>query len=143
MPAKIIQLKSNEEIITCFPLMQQLRPQLDQAQFLDLVTEAIKVDRYHLFALLSKENIVSVIGFKPMTTLYYGRFIWVCDLVTHVDYRSKGYGEKLLNFTESWAKDHQYTSIALSSGMQRTDAHRFYQQKMHYGKVSYVFKKDI
>ncbi|TFB12835.1 GNAT family N-acetyltransferase, partial [Filobacillus milosensis] len=32
---------------------------------------------------------------------------------------------------------------ALSSGLQRTDAHRFYEDRMDYDKVSYVFKSSL
>ncbi|HWO98810.1 MAG TPA: GNAT family N-acetyltransferase, partial [Bacillus sp. (in: firmicutes)] len=75
--------------------------------------------------------------------LYYGRFVWVCDLVTDSDKRSKGYGEKLLTYVHEWAKENNYESVALSSGLQRTDAHRFYEDKMKYDKVSYVFKASL
>lgn len=78
-----------------------------------------------------------------MITLYYGRFVWVCDLVTDNNKRSNGYGDKLLSYVHEWAKENGYQSVALSSGLQRTDAHRFYEEKMGYDKVSYVFKKNL
>jgi len=86
-------------------------------------------------------EIVAVMGFKPMITLYYGRFVMVYDLVTDKDKRSNGYGEKLLAYVHEWAKEKAYESVALSSGLQRIDAHRFYEEKMDYDKVSNVFKK--
>lgn len=78
-----------------------------------------------------------------MITLYYGRFVWVCDLVSDANVRSKGYGDKLLTYVQNWAKENHYESVALSSGLQRTDAHRFYEKKMGYDKVSFVFKKNL
>ena len=96
-----------------------------------------------MFALFDDNDIVAVIGFQPMITLYYGRFIWVCDLVTDANKRSEGYGEKLLSYTHKWAIENKYESVALSSGLQRTDAHRFYENKMDYSKVSYVFKASL
>jgi hypothetical protein len=36
-----------------------------------------------------------------------------------------------------------YESVALSSGLQRTNAHRFYENKMDHNKVSYVFKSTL
>jgi GNAT superfamily N-acetyltransferase len=85
----------------------------------------------------------AVTGFMPMITLYNGRFIWVCDLVTDPDQRSKGYGEALLSYVENWAKDNGYNIVSLSSGLQREAAHRFYEEKMEYDKVSYVFLKKV
>ncbi|MFD1361561.1 GNAT family N-acetyltransferase [Lentibacillus salinarum] len=139
----INELQSQEEILEAFPVMNQLRTHLDEATYLDLVTEAKEKDMYRLFALYDQEEIVAVTGFKPMITLYYGRFVWVCDLVTDSSKRSNGYGERLLSYVHKWAKENGYESVALSSGLKRTDAHRFYEERMDYGKVSYVFKKPL
>ncbi|WP_340372133.1 GNAT family N-acetyltransferase [Peribacillus sp. FSL E2-0218] len=139
----IKELKLRNEIIEAFPIMKQLRTHLDEGTYLELVMEAQEVDRYKMLALFDDEKIVAVTGFKAMTTLYYGRFVWVCDLVTDINIRSKGYGEKLLTYVHEWAKENKYESVALSSGLQRTDAHRFYEDKMNYDKVSYVFKTPL
>ncbi|ARJ39361.1 acetyltransferase [Sporosarcina ureae] len=139
----IRELQSQKEILEAFPVMNQLRTHLDEKAYLDLVTEAKEKDMYRLFALYDQGEIVAVTGFKPMITLYYGRFVWVCDLVTDKNKRSNGYGEKLLAYVHEWAKENAYESVALSSGLQRTDAHRFYEEKMDYDKVSYVFKKPL
>ncbi|MFC5602512.1 GNAT family N-acetyltransferase [Sporosarcina koreensis] len=139
----IKELHSEKEILEAFPVMNQLRTHLDEKAYLDLVLEAKEKDMYRLFALYNQEEIVAVTGFKPMITLYYGRFVWVCDLVTDNSKRSNGYGEKLLSYVHEWAKDYGYNSVALSSGLQRTEAHRFYEEKMDYDKVSYVFKKQL
>ena len=139
----IKELHSRDEIIEAFPVMEQLRTHLDENTYLDLVLDAQENDSYKMFALFNNDKIVAVTGFKPMITLYYGRFVWVCDLVTDAQIRSKGYGEKLLTYVHEWAKENNYESVALSSGLQRTDAHHFYEDKMDYDKVSYVFKKSL
>jgi len=136
----IKELQSREDIIKAFPVMKQLRTHLDECTYLELVIDARENDRYKMYALLDNNEIVAVIGFKPMITLSSGKFIWVCDLVTDTTLRSKGYGEKLLTYLEGWAIENNYESISLSSGLQRTDAHRFYENKMNYDKASYVFK---
>lgn len=139
----IYELTSQAEILKAYPIMHQLRTHLDEKAYLDLVMEAKEKDMYRLFALSDQDEIVAVIGFKPMITLYYGRFIWVCDLVVDQHKRSKSYGEKLLSYVEDWATNNGYENVALSSGLQRADAHRFYDEKMGYDKVSYVFKKTL
>ncbi len=143
MSTSIKELQSRKEITSAFPVMKQLRTHLDESSYLKLVIEARDKEGYKMFALFDKENMVAVIGFQPMTTLYYGRFIWVCDLVTDTHHRSKGYGEQLLSFVQQWAKESHYDNIALSSGLQRAEAHRFYQEKMGYDKVSYVFQASL
>ncbi|AGK54435.1 GNAT family N-acetyltransferase [Bacillus sp. 1NLA3E] len=139
----IKELQSQNEMLEAFPVMKQLRTHLDENTYLELVIEAQEKDRYKMFALFDGDEIVAVTGFKPMITLYYGRFVWVCDLVTDNNKRSKGYGEKLLTYVHKWAKENNYENIALSSGLQRKDAHRFYEDKMKYDKVSYVFKRSL
>ena len=139
----IKQIETEEEIIAVFPVAKQLRTHLDQDTFLELVLEAQVKQGYSMYALYNGEEPVSFIGFMPMTTLYYGRFIWICDLVTDEQHRSKGFGEQLLRHVEEWAKEKGYNSIALSSGLERLDTHRFYDSKMNYDKVSYVFKKPL
>ena len=139
----IKELQSRNEVIEAFPVMRQLRTHLDESSYLELVSEAQEKEGYKMFALFDGNDIVAVIGFQPMITLYYGRFIWVCDLVTDVNKRSEGYGEKLLSYVHNWARENNYESVALSSGLQRIDAHRFYENKMNYDKVSYVFKASL
>jgi GNAT superfamily N-acetyltransferase len=139
----IEELKSEEEVLTAFPIIKQLRTNLDEETYLSLVMEAQLKEGYKLYALYDQNQMVSCIGFMPMITLYYGRFVWVCDLVTDQNVRSKGYGKALLSFVESWGKENGYQNIALSSGLQRIDAHRFYENKVNYEKVSYVFKKKL
>lgn len=139
----IIELKSEEEWRRVYPLMHQLREQLDEEEYLNLVRDASLNENYHLFALCVENRAVSLAGFKPMTTLYYGKFIWVCDLVTDESERSKGYGKRLIQFVHTWSKKHRYFTVALSSGLQRKEAHRFYETKAGYARVSYVFKKIL
>ncbi|MEY8743234.1 GNAT family N-acetyltransferase, partial [Bacillales bacterium AN1005] len=74
---------------------------------------------------------------------YNGRFTWVCDLVTDNSYRSKGYGEALIEYVQNWSKENGFDIVSLSSGLQRKDAHRFYEQKMGYNKTSYVYLKRV
>jgi GNAT superfamily N-acetyltransferase len=100
-------------------------------------------DKYQLAALYEDKKIIAVTGFMPMITLYNGRFIWVCDLVTDENHRSKGHGKTLLSYVENWGLEHDFNIISLSSGLQRKDAHRFYMDKMEYNQVSYVFLKNL
>ncbi|WP_373420493.1 GNAT family N-acetyltransferase [Halobacillus sp. Marseille-P3879] len=141
--AEIKELQTDEEIKSSFPVMKQLRTHLNLKDYTSLVKEAMEKDMYRLYGQFEEGNMVAVTGFKPMITLYYGRFIWVCDLVVREDLRSSGYGEKLLSFVHQWAEENNYENIALSSGLQREKAHRFYEEKMGYNRVSYVFKKNI
>lgn len=138
----IVEL-TEEDAASAYPVVKQLRDHLDEESYFELVKEAMANEGYRMFGLVNGDLLVSVIGLMPMTTLYDGRAIWVSDLVTAEMQRSKGYGGILLEFAEEWAKDHGYGKITLSSGLQREDAHRFYEEKMNYSKKSCVFKKTL
>ncbi|MDD9149092.1 GNAT family N-acetyltransferase [Sporolactobacillus sp. CQH2019] len=137
------ELKSEEEWRKAYSVMHQLRTHLDLKTYLELVAYACRHGGYRLFALYEGEKLVSVAGLMPMTTLYYGKFIWIGDLVTDERMRSKGYGSRLLDFIHTWAAGQGYSIVALSSGLQRKEAHRFYREKMGYDPVSYVFKNEL
>ena len=136
-------LTKKEEWLEAFPVMKQLRTQLDLPSYLNLVEESINKENYQLVALYSEDKMVALCGFMPMITLYNGKFIWVCDLVTDASHRSNGFGMALLQFIEEWAKENGFPIVSLSSGLQRKDAHRFYEEKMDYDKVSFVFLKSM
>jgi GNAT superfamily N-acetyltransferase len=86
---------------------------------------------------------MALAGIAIRTNFYYGKYLYVYDLVTTESGRSKGYGKALLDAMEVLARAESCDTIALSSGFQRVDAHRFYEDKMGYDRVSYVFKKEL
>ncbi|WP_347860804.1 GNAT family N-acetyltransferase [Salimicrobium sp. PL1-032A] len=140
----IVELKTKKEITQAFAVVNELRTNLDLNKYLELVTEAMETDNYHMFAMMEEEEMVAIAGFKPMISLYYGRFVWVDDLVVTSEKRNNGYGEIMLHFVEQWAAQNKYDHVALSSGLEQTVSHKFYQEKMDYDKASYVFlKKNV
>ncbi|MCE9569835.1 MAG: GNAT family N-acetyltransferase [Rhodocyclales bacterium] len=63
---------------------------------------------------------------RVIENTYEGRRLYVDDLVTDEAHRSRGIGRTLLRHLERHARDLQCDVLALDSGTQRTDAHRFY-----------------
>lgn len=139
---EIEELQTREEWQEAFHVMRELRTNLDEQAYLDLLTNMVK-EGYRLFALRNSGVIVSLAGISILTNFSYGRYTWVQDLVTTSSARSKGYGSRLLEFIEDVARRENCRVVALSSGLERTDAHRFYQKQMNYDNTSYVFKKTV
>nr|WP_179115748.1 GNAT family N-acetyltransferase [Bacillus sonorensis] len=137
------EIQSETERKEVYPVMKQLRPHLDESAFLELVETLQKTENYKLLALYSNDVPVSLAGFSKRVTLNQGAHVWVEDLVTCEKHRSKGYGKQLLSAVEEWAKQQGCRSVALSSGTQRRDAHRFYEEKMKYNKASYLYRKPL
>ena len=74
----------------------------------------------------SEQIIRAVAGFRCGENLAYGKFMYVDDLVTNSDDRSKGYGKLLFDWLVAAAKKQGCQVLALDSGVQRFDAHRIY-----------------
>ena len=140
--AKIVELESSAEWREAFPVMQQLRTHLDEETFVESVAE-MQVDGYRLFALRVAGEIVALAGVRLATNMYYGRHLWVDELVTDESRRSQGYGARLLSFLEDWAADRDCELLALSSGLQRTDAHRFYEETAEMDRRSYIYSQSL
>lgn len=122
--------------------MHELRTQLTARQYLELLQE-MTAQGYELWALNDDGDTKALAGIAFRTNLYYGRYVYVFDLVTKSSERSVGYGASLLNYIEELAVQRECDVVALSSGLERIDAHRFYETKMGYEKVSFVFKKEL
>jgi GNAT superfamily N-acetyltransferase len=139
---EITELQSEAEFKEAFPVMKELRSYLTEAQFLKLLLE-MRAGGYRLFALRASGEIVSLAGIRISTNFRRARHVWVDDLVTAAKARSSGYGKILLRHIEDFAGKEGCGMIALSSGVRRKDAHRFYEKHMRYKRVSHLFEKTF
>jgi len=130
------------ELAQAYPVISQLRTHLSLTEYLALASE-MKANAYQVLCLFEESQIVAYAGFARGANLYYGRHVWVYDLVTDQAKRGKGYGKLLLSCVEGLAKDNDLECIALSSRFVMKDAHQFYENAMQYDKIGYVFKKDL
>jgi GNAT superfamily N-acetyltransferase len=113
----------------CFPVMAQLRPHLKESEFLDRIRRQGRDSGYALAFLEEDGSVHSVAGFRVSESLYYGRFLYVDDLITDESSRSKGQGGQLFDWLVAYAKKAGCDALALDSGVQRFAAHRFYLKK--------------
>ena len=119
---------SDKDILACYSLMSELRPSILEDEFLNQI-QLQKSEGYSLAYLKDQDSIVSLAGFRIRHSLAWGRFMYVDDLVTHEKCRSSGYGEKLLSWLKSYAVEQGCIALHLDSGVQRMDAHRFYENQ--------------
>jgi len=138
----IIELTTIEQWTEAFPIMSQLRSNLMIETYLELLSQ-MKKEGYRLFALLSENKIVALVGLSWRVNFYSKKHVFIYDLVTDASKRSHGYGERLLNFIHVWAKDNGADYVALESGIQRIEAHRFYEEKLKYDKWCFSFRKTL
>jgi GNAT superfamily N-acetyltransferase len=127
--APVELIESAEQITACYPAFLALRPHLKSADELvrriDLQQEA----GYQVAGIAEGEVYVSVVGFRPMDTLAWGRIIYIDDLSTVAEARGKGYAGRLLDYVRALAIEQNCDAVHLDSGYTRLDAHRLYLNK--------------
>lgn len=120
--------ETEREIEACYPVMHELRPYLSKEEFVARV-RAQQAEGYELAYLEDEGRPVALAGFRVAQNLAWGRFLYVDDLVTAATHRSWGYGGTLLRWLRDQAIARGCDQFHLDSGVQRLDAHRFYQRE--------------
>jgi len=119
--------KTDEDILSCFSVMRQLRPHLTRDEFVARVRRQEK-DGYCLALLEENGQVQAVSGFRLSESLAWGRYLYIDDLVTDESERSRGHGQHLFNWLLDFAKAQDCGQVHLDSGVQRFGAHRFYSR---------------
>ena len=119
---------TDAEIAACYPVMRELRPNIAAEQFLSRIRRQENTG-YRLAYIQDQAGVVAVAGFRVAENLAWGRFLYVDDLVTLPMHRSKGYGAKLLSWLKEQAAKEGCEQLHLDSGIQRKEAHRFYERE--------------
>lgn len=136
----IIKELAQAEFEQAYPLVHQLRQALSLTDFLSVTAQ---MQGYRAIVLTVADKIVAYAGFAEQLNLYEGRHIFVYELVTDKAVRSQGYGKMLLSALTEEGKRLGCEMLVLTSGLQRVDAHRFYEEKMKLARTSFVFRKEI
>ena len=120
--------ESDNEIASCYQVMAELRPHIPREDFVERVKRQA-AQGYLLAGLCDEERVVSVAGFRMAENLAWGRYLYVDDLVTAAEHRSKGYGDMLFDWLVEFARLHHRDELHLDSGVHRFGAHRFYLRR--------------
>lgn len=140
---KVVELRGRDDFVRAWPVMRELRGHLTEDRWLELL-DVMVPDGYRLFALEDGGGVIRALaGIRVSTNLYYGRHVWVDELVTAPETRSLGHGRTLLAHVQDLAVAEGCEVVGLSSGMRRVDAHRFYEDRMGYVRASYVFTRQV
>jgi GNAT superfamily N-acetyltransferase len=117
------------QIRACYPVMVQLRPHLSEEQFVAQVKLQQDQQGYQLAGLHGGDRVVAVAGYRLGNFLAWGKILYVDDLVTDENARSRGHGDELFAWLLAQAKEHGCDQLHLDSGVQRFGAHRFYLRR--------------
>lgn len=131
MPVQIKFADTPAEVDRCYPVIAQLRPHLTADSFPATVARLAAGTGFRLAYLTDGEGdgeVKAVAGCRMAEWLPLGKYMEIEDLVTDSSARSKGYGEQLFQWLLAEAQREGCQQMRLVSGVQRVDAHRFYER---------------
>ena len=139
---EIVELCSVAQRREALPILRELYPSLDEDRYARLLEEMV-ADGYRQFAVRHEAGeLVAVAGAAVHVNLYYGRHLYLYDLVVTEGARSKGYGELLLDLVEGIARREGCETAALACDLEREGALRLYERR-GYEKPSYAMRKAL
>lgn len=124
----------------CEALHRTLRPQLPP-DYLDAMAR-IFANGGRMCAVLSGGDVVALAVFRVIENTISGRFLYIDDIVTDADRRSRGVGAAVLARCEAIASAEGCAEVVLDSGVQRAAAHRFYFRQ-GYSIRAFNFAKPV
>jgi len=95
-------VETDDAIASCYDVMAELRPNVSRSEFLPVI-RAMQADGLRLACIRADGCVVAVAGYRLSTNLFYGKHLYVDDLVTTDSERSKGYGKELLAWLRALA----------------------------------------
>ncbi|GAB3389531.1 GNAT family N-acetyltransferase [Lysobacter fragariae] len=122
----IHRAETDADIAATFPVMRQLRPQLEQERYVAKMRDLQASDGLRLLALRVDGEVRAVASYRIMNMLYCGRLLYVDDLVTDEATRSQGHGAQLIARLKEEGRAQGCSEIQLISNVKREHAHRFY-----------------
>jgi|SRR5690625_2515993 len=123
------------------PVLQELRTHLTR-KLLDQVLAEGTPQGFRFTALFEGSECMAVAGWRVIANTSAIRKLYIDDLCTAPQARSRGHGTALLDELVTRAQELGCTVIDLDSGVQRYEAHRFYfREHMHIR--SYHFARQL
>jgi GNAT superfamily N-acetyltransferase len=122
----IKKMTTDEEIVSTFEVMKQLRTHLSEALYLEMARRQHETNNYNIAAVIEDGVVKCVAGYRIAECLSWGKFLYVDDLVTDGNTRSQNCGKQMMAWLSNEAKENGCAQLHLDSGVQRHAAHRFY-----------------
>jgi GNAT superfamily N-acetyltransferase len=143
VPYELVDLEPGDPRLVedMLPVLRELRTGLDAATLTAVYAEGHPQGLRFLVA-YDGARCVGAAGWRILALTFATRKLYVDDLVTASDGRSRGVGHALLAELEERGRAAGCTVLDLDSGVQRYDAHRFYlRERMHIS--SHHFSKPL
>ncbi len=121
-------------------LLQQLRPRLETSEKCKKAFDLAKKSDIKFLAIYDDNLLKGIISYRIMFNLYLEEHLVIDDLIIEENLRGKGIGTKLINFVIQLAEKKNIKTIKLDSGLQRNQAHNFYEN-LGWEKKCFTFER--
>jgi len=119
---------TDEQLNSIATVLLQLRPQYDQDSLIRQIKKQ-QATGFNIAYHVIDGQVSFVAGFVITEKLAWGKALYVDDLVTDNTLRSQGAGKAMIAWLKNHGREQGCLELHLDSGMQRKDAHRFYDRE--------------
>lgn len=106
------------------------------------LSEVLASPHHAIFLSLADELVVGLCLIGSVRHIASSGFAEVFELVVRTSFQRQGIGRLLLRHAQEWATMQGHSRLRLRSGVQRTDAHQFYE-RLGYSKSRASFAFEI
>lgn len=124
---QIKEVKTELEIQKCWEVISLLRPHLDKNNWLEIILEMMKNEKYSIATIEDNDKFVAFAGYRIMNSLHSGHIIYIDDLCTLESHRGKGLATQLLDYVEDVSRKMNLDAVVLD-----TDFHNHTAQKIYF-----------
>jgi len=122
------ELTTLEEMLTQFPLIQQLQPKLIFEEYKTMLPEMIRYG-YFQVGVFENEKCIGLSGIWISTKLYSEKYLEMDNVIIDEKYRSKGIGKLLTDWCINKAKENNCKRVMLDAYLENEKAHLFYERE--------------
>ncbi|MBT1706820.1 GNAT family N-acetyltransferase [Fulvivirgaceae bacterium PWU5] len=123
---QIRSVKTPTEVQQCWEVVSLLRPHLNKSNWIALAEEMMQQEQYFIDGIFDNDQFVAFAGYRYMTTLHTGNFIYIDDLCTLESHRGKGLASLLLEHVKSIAIANNKDAVALDTDFTNNGAQKVY-----------------
>ncbi len=146
MNIRLEKAVSLEDVLRCYPVIQELRTTLSEADFVRIYRDAHAANGYELLYLEEKleENgrIIAILGYRILHDFVHGKHLYIDDLAVRADSRSRGLGSSMLRQAEELATELGCVGLRLCTGVENLGAKKFYEREGWLPRA-WAFKKKL
>lgn len=144
MNVEIREIQNDDCSAVCSLINSELGyPDVSERELSHRLNLMRKQGNHFVFIAAVNSEVVGFIGVvREIAFEFDGDYLRITALAVSKNYQGKGVGSALLERIEELAKENKISLIALNSGLNRLESHKFYENS-GYSKKSYGFTKRI